>query len=147
MAYKLGLEGKLYVNTGTYGTPVWDEIPNIVDCDIALEADEADMSNRSSGGWEMILPSMKKATIEAEMIYDPADTDWVLIRDAWINRTLKEYAVADGAIATTGTQYLRLHAYVTKFGRKEPLREGMKSPITLRPGYSTNANPAWVTVS
>lgn len=147
MTYKLGLEGKLYINTGSYGTPVWDEIPNVIDCDIALDKDEADMSNRSSGGWEMMLPTLKKGAVEFEMNYDPADADWVLLRDAYINNTLKEYAVADGAVATSGTQYLRLHAYVMKFGRSEKLREGMKTPVTLKPGYSSNANPAWVTTA
>ena len=147
MAYKLGLEGKTYRNTGTYGTPVWDEIPNVVDADLSLEAEEADMTNRAMGGFEAILPSIIKATVEAEMLYDPADTDWTTLLAAFLARTLKEYAVADGAIATVGTQYFRAHMYITKFGRSEKLREGMRSPLTLRPGYSSNANPAWVTVS
>ena len=148
MGFKLGAtDGKLYLNTGTYGSPTWDLIPNADDVNFPIESDEADTSNRAAGGFETIIPGLHKITVEFGMVYDPADTDYTTIRDAHLARTLKEWGVADGLIATNGTQYLRLHAYVVKSGVNQPLREAMKVPVTLRPGYSSNANPAWVTVS
>jgi hypothetical protein len=147
MAYKIGFEGILYRNTGSYGSPTWDAIPNVKDVELTMEREEADTSNRAGGGWETILPGLKKATIEGEMNYDPADTDWVAMQAACYAGTLIEYGMADAAIASAGTQYFRAHCYITKFGRRESLREAMTTPFTLRPGFTSSANPAWVTVS
>lgn len=148
MAYKLGAtDGKLYYNTASYASPTWDLVPNVDDLTLDIESDESDVSNRTMGGFEAIMPGLHKVTVEFGMVYDPSDTDYTTLRDAHLARTLKEYAVADGLIASNGTQYLRLHAYVVKSGVNQALREGMKVPIKLRPGYSSNANPAWVTVS
>ena len=43
MPVKLGLDAKLFQNTGTYATPTWDEITNVRDLTLNLEAGEADV--------------------------------------------------------------------------------------------------------
>ena len=44
MAVKLGLDAKLFHNTGSYATPTWDEITNVRDLTLNLEAGEADVT-------------------------------------------------------------------------------------------------------
>ena len=41
MGYKLGVDAKLYVNTGTFAAPVWSELTNARDVTVPLEASEA----------------------------------------------------------------------------------------------------------
>lgn len=147
MGQKLGLQGILYYNTGSYATPTWTRVPLVADVDLPLEYDEADMTNRDSGGVEMIVPTVLKAPIEGELIWDGADANILALRDAHIDKTLTEFAVADGAIATSGTVYWRGHYYILRFGRGEKLREGMRVPFMAKPGFSSNANPAWVDVA
>ena len=51
MGIKLGLDAKLYRNTSVYATPTWDEITNIRDLTLNLEAGEADVTTRGNNGW------------------------------------------------------------------------------------------------
>ena len=51
MAVKLGLDAKLFHNTGSYATPTWDEITNVRDLTLNLEAGEADVTTRGNAGW------------------------------------------------------------------------------------------------
>jgi len=41
MSAKLGMEAKLYRNTGSYESPVWAEVENVKDLALNLEAGEA----------------------------------------------------------------------------------------------------------
>ena len=144
MAAKLGLDAKLYHNTGTYGVPVWDLIPDARDVTINLERSAAEVSRRGSD-WKKFLPALSDATVEFELVYNPTDADFTAIRDAYLNGTILDMAIADGWIATTGTQYLRSEMYVTSFVRGEPLEDMLTLSVTVKPAESTN-DPTWTTV-
>ena len=51
MGIKLGMEAKLYRNTGTYALPTWVELTNVKDLTLNLEAGEADVTTRGNAGW------------------------------------------------------------------------------------------------
>jgi hypothetical protein len=144
MGAKLGLDGKLYRNTGTFASPTWDEVKNVRDLTLSLEAGEASMTTRANAGWEAVLASLKKASIEFQMVWDSADTDVTAFRDAFLNRSTIECAVMDGDIAVAGNQGLRATMAVLKFARSEALEEGMLIDITIKPAYAANA-PSWHT--
>lgn len=144
MGAKLGLDGRLYRNTGTFASPTWDEVKNVRDLSLNLEAGEASMTTRANAGWEAVLASLKKASIEFQMVWDSADTDVTAFRDAFLNRSTIECAVMDGDIAVAGNQGLRATMAVLKFARSEALEEGMLIDITIKPAYAANA-PSWHT--
>jgi hypothetical protein len=73
MAVKLGLDAKLYRNTGTYAAPVWNEIKNVKDVTLNLEAGEADVTTRGNNGWRATVATLKDGSIEFEMVWDSAD--------------------------------------------------------------------------
>ncbi|MBN8605070.1 MAG: hypothetical protein J0M26_28995, partial [Planctomycetes bacterium] len=98
MPAKLGLDAKLYRNTGVFATPVWDLIGNVRDLTLSLEAGEADVSTRSNNGWRATVGTLKDASLEFEMVWDTADADFTAIRDAFLNNTNIEFAVMDGLI-------------------------------------------------
>ena len=52
MPAKLGLDAKLYRNTGTFAAPTWDIIGNVKDLTLNLETGEADVSTRANKGAE-----------------------------------------------------------------------------------------------
>jgi hypothetical protein len=146
MAVKLGLDAKLYRNTGTYAAPVWNEVKNVKDVTLNLEAGEADVTTRGNAGWRATVATLKDASIEFEMVWDSADDDFAAIRDAFLNRTPIELAVMDGDITTTGSQGLRASCIVTNFSRNEALEEAITVSVTVKPTYADNA-PSWMTVS
>ena len=145
MAVKLGLDAKLYRNTGTYATPVWDEITNVRDVTLNLESGEADVTTRGNAGWRATVATLKDGSIEFEMVWDSDDTDFTAIRDAFLNKTAVELAVLDGDVVTTGSQGLRASFMVTSFSRNEPLEEAITVSVTMKPTYSANP-PEWMTI-
>lgn len=145
MSVKLGLDAKLYRNTGTFGSPTWNEIKNVKDVTLNLEAGEADVTTRGNNGWRATVATLKDGSIEFEMVWDSADDDFSSIRDAFLNKTSIELAVMDGDVATAGSQGLRATCMITNFSRNEALEEAITVSVTAKPTYSANP-PSWLTV-
>lgn len=145
MAVKLGLDAKLFRNTGTFATPTWNEITNVRDVTLNLEAGEADVTTRGNNGWRATVATLKDGSIEFEMVWDSADDNFTSIRDAFLNKTAIELAVMDGPMASPGSQGLRASFMVTSFSRSEPLEEAISVNVTAKPTYSANP-PSWLTV-
>ena len=68
MTIKLGMEAKLYRNTGTYAAPTWVEMTNVKDVTLNLEAGEADVTTRGNAGWRATIAALKDGSIEFEMV-------------------------------------------------------------------------------
>lgn len=146
MSVKLGLDAKMFRNTGTYVTPVWDEIKNVRDVTLSLETGEADATTRGNNGWRATVATLKDGSVEFDMVWDAADDDFTALRDAFLNKTALDMAVMDGDIATSGSQGLRASFMITNFSRNEPLEEAITASVTVKPTYSANP-PEWMTVT
>ena len=79
MSVKLGLDAKLYRNTGTFASPAWNEVINVKDLTLNLEAGEADVTTRGNNGWRATVATLKDGSIEFEMVWDTADADFAKI--------------------------------------------------------------------
>ncbi len=145
MSFKLGLDAKLYRNTGDYATPTWVELTNVRDLTLSLEKGEADVTTRANNKWRATVGTLKEGSIEFEMVWDPQDAGFTVIRSAWFNDTSIEFAVMDGNIATAGSQGLRATMQVLSFSRSEPLEEAMTVSVTIKPTYAEHA-PEWMEV-
>ncbi|MDP1798389.1 MAG: phage tail tube protein [Planctomycetaceae bacterium] len=146
MGVKLGMDAKLYRNTGSYASPVWNEVKNVKDVTLNLEAGEADVTTRGNGGWRANIATLKDASLEFEMVWDTADDDFTAIRTAFLTNAAIEFAVLDGPVATSGSQGLRASMAITNFSRAEPLEEAIKVSVTAKPTYATNP-PEWMTAA
>lgn len=146
MALVLGLNAKLYRNTGTYASPTWDLIGNVKDLTLNLESAEADVTTRANNGWRANVPTLKDASIEFEMVWDSGDADFTAIQTAFLSNGSIELLVLDGASGTTGSQGLRATCSITSFTRNESLEEALTVSVTAKPTYATNA-PSWHTVA
>jgi len=146
MSFKLGIDAKLYRNTGSHAAPSWNEVSNVRDVTLNLEAAEADVTTRANAGWRATVASLRDASVEFEMVWDTADEDFNAFRDAYLNGTTIEVAVLDGDLETSGTQGLRATVAVMSFSRSEPLEEGVTLSVTIKPTYADNA-PEWMEVT
>lgn len=146
MSVRLGLDAKLYRNTGDYDTPTWVEMTNVKDLTLNLESGEADVTTRANNGWRATVATLKDGSIEFEMVWDTADAGFTAIKTAWFGNTSIEFAIMDGGITETGSQGLRATFSITKFSRNEPLEEAMTVSVTAKPTYAEHA-PEWMTVS
>ena len=145
MGIKLGMEAKLYRNTGTYAAPTWVELTNVKDLTLNLEAGEADVTTRGNAGWRATVATLKDGSIEFEMVWDTTDTNFTAIQDAFFNNTYIEFAVMDGDVASSGSQGLRATMSITNFSRSEALEEALMVSVNAKPTYAVNA-PEWMTV-
>ena len=145
MAAVLGLNAKAYHNTGSYGTPVWDLIGNIKNLTLNMEKGEADVTTRANNGWKAMIGTLKDASVDFEMVWDTADTDFTAIQSAFLNNTDIEFLILDGLVATAGSQGLRATMTVSGFTRNEQLEEALTVAVKIRPTYATNAPSWWTT--
>ncbi|MGH9174993.1 MAG: phage tail tube protein [Vicinamibacterales bacterium] len=145
MGVKLGLDAKLYRNSGSYASPTWAEVKNVKDVTLNLEAGEADVSTRGNGGWRANIATLKDASLEFEMVWDSADDDFTAVRTAFLANGAVEFAVLDGDILTAGSQGLRATMSITNFSRSEALEEAIGVSVTAKPTYAANP-PEWMTV-
>lgn len=146
MGVKLGMEAKLFRNSGSYASPTWAEMDNVKDLTLNLEAGEADVTTRGNNGWRATVASLKDGSIEFEMVWDTADAAFTAIQQAYFGNTPVEFAVMDGPITQAGSQGLRASFSITKFSRNEPLEEAITVSVTAKPTYSEHA-PEWMTVT
>ncbi len=107
MPRKLGMQAKLYRNTGDYATPVWVELTNAKDVTLNLEKGEADVTTRGNNGWKATAATLKDMSVEFQMVYDTEDSSYSALEQAFFQDEIVEVAVADGVIATEGTKYIR----------------------------------------
>lgn len=147
MADKLGLEMKAYRNTGTHASPTWVEVDNIKDLEFDFEKARADMTRRASGGWRQERGTLKNGRATFQMVYDTADADYAYFAGAFVANTTFEMAFADGAIATAGTQYLRMRIDIFNFSRTENLEEGVMVSVEVGSAPAPSGEePEFVTV-
>ena len=143
MAIRLGLDAKLYRNTGTIGSNLWDLVTNVRDVTLNLETGEADVTTRGNNGWRATVGTLKDASIEFEMVWDTADADFTALKDAFFDGTPIELLVADGDMGSAGSQGLRALCRIIKFTRSEALEEAITVSVTAKPTYSTSP-PSWL---
>lgn len=145
MTIKLGMEAKLYRNTGTHASPTWVEMLNVKDLTLNLEASEADVTTRGNAGWRATIAALKDGSIEFEMVWDTGDADFTAIKDGFFGNTNIEFAVMDGDVTASGSQGLRATMSITSFSRSEALEEAIGVSVTAKPTYAADP-PEWMTV-
>ena len=149
MAIKLGMDAKLYHVSGggpiVSDMPAWDEIGDVRDVTLTVEAGEADVTTRGNNVWRARIGTLKDAEVTFEMIWDTANTAFAALLTAFLNKTALGVAVMDGPIGTTGSQGLWANMSVIKFNREEKLEDAIKASVTLKPTFSAIA-PEWKTI-
>ena len=144
MATRLGMDAKLYRNTGTYAAPTWGEVSNVKDVTLNLEKGEADVTTRANAGWRATVGTLKDASIEFQMVWDTVDAGFDAIRQAFFDNTPIEFAVMDGDITDPDSEGLRATFDIFNFTRNEALEEAILVDVSIKPTYADNA-PEWIT--
>ena len=139
----LGFNGKLYYNTGSYGTPTWTGIQNVGDINVTDERDVQDLPVRSMGSYMTHAVGLRKLTYAFQMVYDPADTAQAALLTAYAAGTTKDILVLDGPSSTAGSSGMRAYFHISKFARQEPIGGAMMVDVELKPAYAANAPTAY----
>ena len=140
---KLGLDCKLF--RGTAGSTANTEMTNVKNVTLNIEKGEADSTTRAAAGWKMSIATLKEASIEFEMLYDPTDADFLALQSAFFGGTAISIFVSDGSGGG-----LDCDAVVMNFNIDQSLEEAVTVSVTLKPTNIGGANgraPSWVSGS
>ena len=136
----VGNECVLYYNAGTSGSPSWQELDTVRDVTLSLSANDVDDTSRTTNGWRSRLAGLREWGLSFEMIYNPDNTAWQKVREAYFNGTAIEILALDGDITVDGQEGVRGTVYVTSFERAEPLEDVVVNNTEM----VGNGTPAWV---
>lgn len=137
-SYVLGLNGQLLYGEATGTTAPSTELANVKDVTISIECGEADVTTRAAQGWRASAPTLKSATLEFTMLWNPDDAGFATIQSAFFGGTAVRFLASDG-----NGEGLQADFVITSFSRSEPLEEAMTVSVTAKP---TNSSiPTWVT--
>jgi hypothetical protein len=143
MPIKLGMEAKLYYkNGGVGGAGSWTLLTNVKDVTLSLEAGEADVTTRANNGWRATVATLKEATVEWEMVWDPTDAGFSAIKDAFLGNDVIGFQILDDLTGGAG-EGLQADFMITNFSRNEALEEAITVSVSAKVTYSTSA-PTWL---
>lgn len=145
-----GREAKLYYNTGTFGTPTWTEVARVVDLDWDMPVSWAAVPSREAL-WNYEVKALQGLVVNFgyRRRSGVSDTVYTAIRGYALATTKQELAIADGVIATTGTQYLRA-TFQFGMSRDEPMEDAaldsFEAHVTYEEDAGTARAPTWTVV-
>lgn len=139
----------LYYNTGTNASPVWVEISKAKDVNFPISLGEADSSARDNE-FKTSEPTLIGIELTFGYQYEPGtDTVFSALMTMALARTDKQFAAADGNVATTGTNYLKFYGKIFGLSGDQPLDGVETKEITLKPvrHYESSVliKPSWNT--
>lgn len=146
----VGRECKLYYNSNTYASPTWVEVTRAIDVAYNIVSERGNVSSRVSI-WKMEAKALNGLELTFGYRYRQGVTDAVFdaLRPMALSNTKVEFAVCDGAIATTGNEYLRA-TYQIDMNINQALSDGVAAEftafLTSEEDSGTLREPAWTTV-
>lgn len=148
MSIVLGLNAQLgYDVTGLEGGEVFVLATNIRDLSLNMDKATDDVSVRGGNGFRQVVGTLRDGSVEFQMVYDTADATFTAFHNAFFidaNRVIGLF-VADGVLATIGTQGLKGDFMVTGFSVTQNLEEASKVDVTCQLTFSSFV-PVWFTV-
>lgn len=148
----IGKDCKIYRNTGSHGTPVWDLIPRVQDVSVdGLSKGKVELLARDSN-WKFKGSGMKEASLSFGYLFTPAsDPDFDALRNSFLSDLAIEMLVLSGDLVTAGSQGLRAVFEVFEFPYSQELEEGQTFDVGLdivrRTEGGVLIQPSWYTVS
>lgn len=135
-----GFECVLYYNSGTYASPTWVPMPMVRNLSEPEGYTKIDISTRASPN-KKYFAGQADCSVAFDYLYRKGTTDSVFtfLQTSKDARTAVQFAVADGPIATVGTEYSLDYYQVTKFDKKQDLDGVMMFDIELSPTVYFNA--------
>ncbi len=138
MSAKLGANANIYVNNGTYATPVWAALVIVRDVTRGDSMAEDDATTRASGGVKRSEPCQRELGLTFEILEKVANTQYLGLRTAYLNRNPVDLLVCSGDRTVAGERTVRADFKIFKFEASEPLAGLTKIALELKPCDSDN---------
>lgn len=129
---KIGRMAKLYINTGTYDTPVWLEVDMIDDVEVSLEKATNEIDIRASGNTKTVVGN-RKIGLSTNYYELAGYTDMVKpeLLESWNGDSPLDMLTLDQDISVIGAEGFRGPFVVTNFGKSEKVNEQQTRTLEL----------------
>lgn len=139
MSVKRGIDCKLF--RGEAGTTADTLVENVKDVTLNMESGEADVTTRKADGWKAYVATLKEASLEFTILYDPEDDDYKAFNTAYMTNQPIAFFVTDGS-----GEGLDADFSITNFSMEQPLEEAVSISVTAKITASER-KPAWKTAA
>jgi hypothetical protein len=136
---KYAYNGKIYFNSGIYGTPVWNAIDAVQDVAVEASFSEQDATTRLGGGMAEAEPVLLTLALSGKIRSDETDTTGFLAMEtAFLTRGSLDVMMLDGANTVTGSRGYRLDMKNFKFSEAQGLENLLYREFELKKCVSNN---------
>lgn len=147
MAAQVGIDLKAYyMSGGSFGSPTWTEMTNVIDIQYGRQRTEVQASTRGSK-FEKVLVGLKKMPITITLLRDDANTTQDSLETAYEAGSDVVIALADGAIATSGNTHVKIEGKILTWDHAETLEGAATISMTFKPSATSTNDPTWTTAS
>lgn len=143
---KVGIEGAVYRNTGTYGSPTWTEVTLVRDVDPKFPWDMGDASSRETRA-KLYAKTMIDIAVSLTVRADDANTGYQALFDAAMSpTTVLDMLVLDGPLTAEGSMGVRSHFNASETGQSQGASDVIYTTFELKPGWSSEGYPSKIEV-
>lgn len=153
---KYGFHGSLYFNSGSYGSPTWNLVSAIKDCQLEATFDDQEATTRQGGGLKEHEPTLLDIVFTGKIRTDEGDTTgYLALETATLSRAILDVMILDGASTVNGSRGYRLDVKNHKFSQAEGVADilykdfDIKKCISVNPAKTAivaSGTPAFVTL-
>lgn len=137
MKVKLGAEAKLF--SGEAGSQPTEEMKNVKDLTLDINASEVDATTRANGGWKGWLRGLKDGAVEWKSNWDAEDEFLQDCLASFLDGTAIAFFVSDGDGSGLDADF-----QVMKFPISQNLDAGQEITISIKPHAAAARVPTWI---
>ncbi len=151
MAPTIGANMKLYYNTGTTSVPVWVEVADVEDVSVPdFSRGLAELKRRGNSFIKNLPALIQSITLEFKLVHGLNSTVFDQLRQDFLSGSVREWAIMNGDITSSGKQGLRCPMLIEQFPWEQPLEEVSGHQVRLATGYmeesGAEVDPTWYVV-
>ena len=102
MALVLGLNAITCLGGDDIDDPAFVVVRGLKDETVNADSALADVTTREAKGWRLQVATPSEGSVDAQMIYDVANPDFISFKDAFLNKTRVHMAFLNGDKTGTG---------------------------------------------
>lgn len=87
----VGLDGLLYINTGTTASPTWTLIAGQKNASFSFKKATVDITCKDNSGWEDFIGTTRGWTVSADGLVEEADDGFLYLEDAFFDDATREF--------------------------------------------------------
>lgn len=133
-----GIDCKVYLNTGTYNSPTWALVSQVIEVTVNLENSTFDASNRASN-YRLQLPALTDISVDLRFHKDKDDVDFLALETAAQTRANLDLLILDGLQTSGNSDGWRILGFFSSWSEGQPLEDAVTVDATYVPAAVANA--------